>query len=50
VSNDGGETVINVVYLDNVLIAGKTDKKMSEVRAANVDHFKVETWVNYIIS
>jgi len=36
-------------YVDDILIAGKTDERISEVKAAIADHFKVKTWVNCII-
>ena len=40
-STDGAETVITAVYVDDILIAGKTDKRIAEVKAAIAARFEV---------
>ena len=42
VSTDRAETVIIAVYVDDILIAGKTDKRIVEVKAAIAAHFEVK--------
>ena len=42
VSKDGAETVIIAVYVDDILIAGKTDKRIAEVKAAIANRFAVK--------
>jgi len=36
------ENVVIAVYVDDILIAGKTDEGISEVKAAIVNHFEVK--------
>ena len=42
VSKNGAETVIIAVYVDDILIATKTDERMTEVKAAITDRFDVK--------
>ena len=42
VSRNGAETVLIAMYVDDILIAAKTDGKMTEVKAAIIDHFDVK--------
>jgi len=42
VSKEGGETVVIAVYVDDILIAGKTDERISKVKAVIADHFEVK--------
>ena len=41
-SRDQGETVVIAVYVDDILIAAKTDKRIAEVKAAIVNCFEVK--------
>ena len=41
VSTDEAETVLIAVYVDDILIAGKTDKQIAEVKGAIANRFKV---------
>ena len=41
-STDGAETVIIAVYIDDILIAGKIDKRIAEEKAAIAAHFEVK--------
>ena len=42
VSRDDAETVFIAVYVDDILIAAKTDKRIDEVKAAIASRFKVK--------
>ena len=42
VSRDEGETVLIAVYVDDILIAGKTDKRIAEVKAAIANRFEAK--------
>ena len=42
VSRDKGETVIIAVYVDDILIVGKTDERIAEVKAAIANRFEVK--------
>ena len=42
VSTDGAETIIIAVYVDNILIGGKTDKRIAEVKIAIAEWFEVK--------
>ena len=42
VSKNGAETIIIAVYVDDILIATKTDERMTEVKAAITDRFDVK--------
>ena len=42
VSENGAETIIIAVYVDDILIATKTDERMTEVKAAITDCFDVK--------
>ena len=42
VSRDDAETAIITVYVDDILIAAKTDKRIAEVKAAIAKRFKVK--------
>ena len=42
VSRDQGETVVIAVYVDDILIAAKTDKRIAEIKAAIANHFEVK--------
>ena len=42
VSRDQGKTVVIAVYVDDILIAAKTDKRIAEVKAAIANHFEVK--------
>ena len=37
-SGDDAETAIIAVYVDDILIAAKTDKRIAEVKAATAEH------------
>ena len=37
-----GELVINAIYVDDIMIAGKTDKRVAEVKTALADRFDVK--------
>ena len=41
-SSDDGETAIIAVYVDDILIAAKTDKRIAEVKVAIAERFKVK--------
>ena len=38
------------VYVDDILIAAKTDKRIAEVKATIANHLEVKDMVTYIIS
>ena len=42
VSRDQGETVVIAVYVDDIVIAAKTDKRIAEVKAAIANRFEVK--------
>ena len=42
VLRDQGETVVIAVYVDDILIAAKTDKHIAEVKAAIANRFEVK--------
>ena len=42
VSRDQGETVVIAVYVDDILIAAKTDKRIAEVKVAIANRFEVK--------
>ena len=42
VSTDGAETIIIAVYVDDILIGGKTDKRITEVKVAVAERFEVK--------
>ena len=42
VSRDQGEIVVIAVYVDDILIAAKTDKHIAEVKAVIANHFEVK--------
>ena len=42
VCRDEGETVLIAVYVDDILIAGKTDKRIAEVKAAIANRFEAK--------
>ena len=41
-STDGAETIIIAVYVDDILIGGKTDKRIAEVKIAIAEWFEVK--------
>ena len=41
-SRDEGETVIIAVYVDDILIAAKTGKRIAEVKTVIANHFEVK--------
>ena len=49
VSRDDAETAIIAVYVDDILIAAKTDKRIAKVKAAIANRFKVKDMVSHII-
>ena len=45
-----GETFIIAIYVDDILLAGKSDKRMKEVKEDLAEQFEVKDMGNYIIS